>query len=193
VDVADVQVTLGSRLQRASCDCCEDGAEQQIGGAVGEVVVAAALVGAQDGQLVAASAALAPSVMAGWGMDPGVLAGAQRAQERGPVRGVLELAEDEHVDRVARELGQDRFAVWSASWTVCPSASSCPARNLRRSSSAVAIRSVYCCVDELGCCCSGLVAMSGVPLWIEGSERVPSPRPLAPFGGGFAGSGPAGP
>jgi hypothetical protein len=52
VDLADLQMAAGDRLKRAARERGEDRSQQQIAGVVCEVVVAAALIGPQDGQLV---------------------------------------------------------------------------------------------------------------------------------------------
>jgi hypothetical protein len=53
VHAGDEQVAAGDALDRAPQDRCEHGPQQQIARVVGQVVVATALVGAQDAQLVA--------------------------------------------------------------------------------------------------------------------------------------------
>jgi hypothetical protein len=99
VDLADVQMAAGDRLVCAACERGEDCSQQQVSGAVGEVVIAAALIGAQDGQLVVG--AERDDRLAG--VDAGVLVGADGSQEPGGVCGVLEIAEDQHVDRLLRQ------------------------------------------------------------------------------------------
>jgi hypothetical protein len=78
VDVADVQVSAGDGVQCAPHDGCEDGAQQQVTAGVWEVVVAAALVGAQDGHLVGGTER--DDRLAG--MDARLLPGAHGAQQR---------------------------------------------------------------------------------------------------------------
>jgi hypothetical protein len=67
--------TAGDDLEGAPQDRGEDGAQQDVAGAVGQVVVAAALVGAQDRQLV--GGAERDDRLSG--VDARVLAGADRA------------------------------------------------------------------------------------------------------------------
>ena len=50
---ADLQVSAGEVLQDAPRDAEQHGAQQDVAGAVGEVVVASGLVGAQGADLVA--------------------------------------------------------------------------------------------------------------------------------------------
>jgi hypothetical protein len=89
VNVRGLQVAGDDVLVRASHDRCEDRAQQQVAGAHWEVVVAAALAGAQRRELVSGAERDDRQP----GMDSWVLACPQRSQQRGPVRGVLELAE----------------------------------------------------------------------------------------------------
>jgi hypothetical protein len=89
-------VAAGDVLECASHDRGEDCAQQHIARGVGEVVVAATLVGAQDGQLVVG--ADGDDRLAG--MDAGMLAGPDGPQQRGSVCRSLQAPEDQHVDRV---------------------------------------------------------------------------------------------
>jgi hypothetical protein len=63
------------------------------------MVVAAALLGAQHSQLVAGAERDDRQA----GMDPRVLAGAERPQQPARVRRALKLAEEQHVDRTGRQ------------------------------------------------------------------------------------------
>jgi hypothetical protein len=94
-DVPSLQVAGRDVLQRASHDRLQDGAQQQVAGVVWEVVVAAALVGPQDGQLVGG----ADGDDCQSGVDSRVLAGPHRPQECRSVRGARQLTQHERVDR----------------------------------------------------------------------------------------------
>jgi len=107
VDLAGVQMPGDHVLEDTPDDGREYGAQDDVAGAVGEVVVAAALIRAQCGQLVVVTERDDGQA----GMHARVLSGAYRAQQCRCVEGSLKLANDQDVDRVARQLGDDRRGV----------------------------------------------------------------------------------
>jgi hypothetical protein len=107
VDLACLQVTGGDVLERASHDRGEDRSQQQVAGVVWEVVVAAALVGVQDGQPVVGAER---DDCQAW-VDPRVPAAADRSQQSEGVSRALKLAEDQYVDRTGRDPRDNCFGV----------------------------------------------------------------------------------
>ncbi len=103
VDRTGLQVAHRGLLQDPPHDGCDDGAQQDVTCAGWEVVVAAALVGTQRRELVAGAER---DHRQRW-MHARMPARAHGPHQRRRLKGPLELAQDQHVNRVSGQLRDD--------------------------------------------------------------------------------------